>query len=76
MPRDSLETALGDKLSTVIIDRAECSKYSWTLQHRQGYKMVVAFYRDGEDGQTRTHIEGSGTPELRLKPILPAADAA
>lgn len=76
VPRDSLETASGEKLSTVTIDRTECAKYSWTLRHRQGYQTVVAFYQDAEKGATMAHVEGSGTPELRLKPIFPTADAA
>ena len=76
VPRDSLETASGEKLATVTVDRTECSKYSWTLRHRQGYKTVVAFYQDDGEGQTKAHIEGSGSPELRLKPIFPTGDAA
>ena len=76
VPRDSLETASGEKLATVTINRAERVKHNWTRSHRRGYKRVVAFYQNENEGQTKVHIEGSGMPELRLKPIFPTADAA
>ena len=76
VPRASLETASGEKLATVTIDRTEKTKHSWTRRHGKGYKTVVAFYQDEEAGQTKAHIEGSGSPELRLKPIFPTLDAA
>lgn len=76
VPRDSLERASGSKLPSVEIDRSETPKYSWDKQHRQGYKTVVAFYQENAEGAVKAHIEGSGEPELRLKPMFPTLDAA
>ena len=76
VPRDSLETASSQKLATVEIDRSQTPDYSWDHQHRQGYKTVVAFYQEDAEGAVKAHIEGSGEPELRLKPIFPTLDAA
>ena len=66
----------GRKLGSVEIDRSETPKYSWDKQHRQGYKTVVAFYQENAEGAVKAHIEGSGEPELRLKPMFPTLDAA
>ena len=76
VPRDSLETASGQKLATVKIHLTECSKYSWTFRHRRSYKTVVAFYQDGEEMQTRAYVAGSGEPERRLKRLYANRDTA
>ncbi len=76
IPRDILERADGAKLPAVEVERTQCASYSWSLRHRQGYKAVIAFWQDSAMGATQVVIEGSGEPELRLKPIFGTLDAA
>ena len=76
IPRDILEKADGAKLPAVEVERTQCASYSWSLRHRQGYKTVIAFWQDSAMGATQVVIEGSGEPELRLKPIFATEDAA
>ena len=76
VPRDSLESASGEKLPEVTIDKSVCEKYSWGKRQRSIFKSVVAFYQDEEQGETRAHIAGSGQPEKRLKQIFNSEDAA
>ena len=76
IPRDILERADGAKLPAVEVERTQCSNYSWSIQHRQGYKTVIAFWQDTAMGATQVVIEGSGEPELRLKPIFGTLDGA
>lgn len=64
--RGESRTVSGGMLATVALTRADVSRWAWVIGERDGYKSVVASYRDLSAAVTPEVVVGEGEPTYRL----------